>query len=220
MVVDEVYSNTVFAPPSAEEKDKTKSKGEEERGYKSVLNLYAPLPPHVHVCWGFSKIFGVAGWRVGVLVSENRRVLDAVSSLLHPHEASTDTLHGLAALLETPEFSRQFLRELHVGLSRSFHVLADFCARAGVPLLAPEAGLYALVDLRAYLPHPAGLEQEMCLWKQMLEATNVNLTPGQMMHCGEAGWFRVCFASQPPEVLAVALQRLTVFLSSLNAHNC
>jgi hypothetical protein len=119
VVVDEVYSNTVFAPPRAEEKDKTKSKGEEERGYKSVLNLYAPLPPHVHVCWGFSKIFGVAGWRVGVLVSENRRVLDAVSSLLHPHEASTDTLHGLAALLETPEFSRQFLRELHVGLLRS-----------------------------------------------------------------------------------------------------
>jgi 1-aminocyclopropane-1-carboxylate synthase len=49
----------------------------------------------------------------------------------------------------------------------------------------------------------------------MLEATNVNVTPGQMMHCGEAGWFRVCFASQPPEVLSVALQRLMVFLSSL-----
>ncbi len=36
--------------------------------FKSMLQLYNPLPPHVHVCWGFSKIFGVAGWRAGVLV--------------------------------------------------------------------------------------------------------------------------------------------------------
>ena len=36
--------------------------------------MYPELPAHVHVCWGMSKIFGIAGWRVGVLVSENTQV--------------------------------------------------------------------------------------------------------------------------------------------------
>ena len=40
----------------------------------SVPQMYPELPAHVHVCWGMSKIFGIAGWRVGVLVSENTQV--------------------------------------------------------------------------------------------------------------------------------------------------
>ena len=44
-----------------------------------------------------------------------------------------------------------------------------FLKKAGVPLIAPEAGLYALIDLHSYLPPPAGFEQEAWLWKRILE---------------------------------------------------
>ena len=88
VVADEVYSNTLL-------------EGAEENGFKSMLQLYSPLPAHVHVCWGFAKILGVAGWRVGLLISEsNAPVMDAFCSLLHPLEASTDTLHRSYTLRE------------------------------------------------------------------------------------------------------------------------
>lgn len=42
----------------------------------------------VHTIYGFSKDFGIAGARVGVLHSTNSDILQAVSSLLHFCEAS------------------------------------------------------------------------------------------------------------------------------------
>ena len=38
-----------------------------------------------------------------------------------------------------------------------------------------------------------GAEEED-LWRRLLEETNVNLTPGRVMHCPKPGLFRLCFA--------------------------
>ncbi|CAN0197204.1 unnamed protein product, partial [Laminaria digitata] len=39
-------------------------------------------------------------------------------------------------------------------------------------------------------------EAEATLWRQILDRTGVNLTPGDAFHCAEPGWFRLCFAYQ------------------------
>lgn len=53
-----------------------KAAGPEEGGrrgpFVSVAQLLGGrLGSHVHVLWGFSKDFGVSGFRVGVLLSQN-----------------------------------------------------------------------------------------------------------------------------------------------------
>ena len=58
-----------------------------------------------------------------------------------------------------------------------------------------------------------GFVEEDKLWHDILAATNVNLTPGRAMHCSQPGWFRVCFASQPPHELKIALARLAAYFA-------
>ena len=132
----------------------------------------------------------------------------------HTQQASTDTLHALAGVMEAPEFGHKFLLRLRQELQQAYMAVAGTCRHYSIPVITPQAGLYALLNLRAYLEAPGGLAEEEALWRDTLAKTKVNLTPGRAMHCPEPGWFRLCFASQPPPALAAALRRLDDYFST------
>ncbi|MBT8249310.1 MAG: aminotransferase class I/II-fold pyridoxal phosphate-dependent enzyme, partial [Acidimicrobiia bacterium] len=66
-------------------------------------------------------------------------------------------------------------------------------------------------DFRPFLEEPTW-EAESHLWRRFLEEANVNLTPGTSLRCGEPGFFRICFASQPSPVATEGIKRVGALL--------
>ncbi|CAN0402499.1 unnamed protein product, partial [Ectocarpus sp. 8 AP-2014] len=89
--------------------------------------------------------------------------------------------------------SSLFVRASQEGLRLAYMSLVNQLGRKGIMYQQAEAGLFVMLDLREYL-EVSSKEAEERLWRQMLERTKVNLTPGGAFHCVEPGWFRLCFA--------------------------
>jgi 1-aminocyclopropane-1-carboxylate synthase len=55
---------------------------------------------------------------------------------------------------------------------------------------------------------------EDALWREILDETNVNLTPGSACHVGEPGWMRLCFAAVPTDTAVEGIRRIGDVLRS------
>eukprot|EP00899_Mesostigma_viride_P019290 jgi/Mesvir1/27362/Mv07172-RA.1 len=79
-----------------------------------------------------------------------------------------------------------------------------------------------LADRLGTLHTPRGLvdPREMLLWHQLANDYRVLLTPGTDCHSRVPGWYRLCYASAPPDALAVGLARLTAFVADRLAALC
>eukprot|EP00752_Nemacystus_decipiens_P004326 g3951.t1 len=207
IIVDEVYANCVHRPNAS---------------YRSVGNLLmgsgtdgiVGMGNDVHVLYGLSKDLGVAGWRVGVLYSENTEVVAMVSKMAHTSQASSDTMDLVGHLFREPGFLDEYFGQHQAGLRTAYMSLVNQLGRKGIMYLQAEAGLFVMLDLREFLETPSK-EAEEKLWRQMLARTKVNLTPGGAFHCLEPGWFRLCFAYQPIDVVARAVDRIADFLEAV-----
>jgi len=56
-------------------------------------------------------------------------------------------------------------------------------------------------------------EAEERLWHHILDEANVNVTPGSACHVGEPGFMRICFATEPPDVVGTAIGRIASLLN-------
>ncbi|KAL6565969.1 acetyl-coenzyme A synthetase 2 [Orobanche hederae] len=67
------------------------------------------------------------------------------------------------------------------------------------------------MDLRTLLEEPT-FEEEMKLWRVIINDVKLNVSPGSSFHCHEPGWFRVCFANMDDQTMEVALRRIRMFV--------
>jgi aspartate/methionine/tyrosine aminotransferase len=190
-VFDEVYALSVFG----------------DRRFTSVAERLPALGERVHIVWAFSKDFGMSGLRSGVLVSENQEVLNGVAAQAYWASTPGDTQFALNTLLNDTDWLRGYLAEMPRRLAGSYRVTTEALDRARIPHLPSEAGFFLLIDLRGWLPEPTWAAED-ALWRQILEETNVNLTPGSTCRIVEPGFFRLCFAAEPPEAVEAAVRRI------------
>ena len=119
---------------------------------------------------GFSKTYGVTGWRVGYALGEAALVqrLAAAHTLLCAC-APTPLQHALVAALELPD-------AFYVDLNRSFErrrdLLCSALSAAGLPPRASQGGYFVLADLER-LGGPGGRDATM----RLLERTGVAAVP-------------------------------------------
>ncbi|CAN0364642.1 unnamed protein product, partial [Ascophyllum nodosum] len=202
VVVDEVYANSVHRPHAT---------------FRSVGSLAAdgcPMGDDVHLVYGLSKDFGVAGWRMGVLYSENKEVVSTLTKMVRTtSQASSDTMDKVGRLFRSPGFLEGYIAQHQEGLRAAYMSLVNELGRRGIMHLQAEAGLFAMVDLREFL-EDSSKEAEARLWREILDRTGVNLTPGGALHCADPGWFRLCFAYQKIDVVSRAVTRMADFLQN------
>ena len=179
-----------------------------ESSYVPVVSAVDEIGSDIHEIWGFSKDFAMSGIRCGVMTSNNAEVLDAIRGIAYWSAVSGDTQHLLAGMLNDEEWSATFVETMQKRLAESYRATTGALKVAGIPYMEAEAGLFLIVDLRQYLDEPKW-EAEDRLWRRMLDKANVNLTPGSACRISEPGFFRICFATEPPEVVAKAITRLT-----------
>ncbi|HMJ09819.1 MAG TPA: aminotransferase class I/II-fold pyridoxal phosphate-dependent enzyme [Polyangiaceae bacterium] len=191
LVMDEIYALSVFG----------------QQGFISAASLRPLLGERVHIVWAFSKDFGMSGARVGVLVSENEAVIEAVSSLSYWACCSGPTQHLLGSMIADEPWVDAYLDSMRRRLQRAYDEVCLALDEFQIPYFPASAGFFVLLDLRRFLASPTW-EGEHALWQRILQGVNVNLTPGAACRVGEPGFMRLCFAGIETPTLLHAVRAL------------
>jgi aspartate/methionine/tyrosine aminotransferase len=191
VVFDEIYALSVFG----------------DQPFISCASVLPSLGEHVHIVWAFSKDFAASGLRCGVLVSENQGLLQAVDGLSYWACCSGDTQYLLAQLISDNDWIDTYIATNQDRLRDAYTCATRALDEQEISYLPAESGFFILCDLRRYLGEVTW-QAEARLWRRFLDRANVNLTPGAACHNGEPGFMRLCYASNPPEVVAEGIRRL------------
>jgi len=172
VIVDEIYAESLL--PAAE--------------HASALRLASE---RCHVVYGFAKDFGLSGYKVGVLHSENEAVIRAAQAGCYFYTVSASVQRQLGNLLRHKRLGA-FLHGMRERLAAAH---AQTCSRleACGAICHPMQGSIVLwLDLRPFLAR-SSFAAERALFDQIFKECRVNLPPGQAFHCSEPGWFRLCY---------------------------
>ncbi|XP_062208365.1 1-aminocyclopropane-1-carboxylate synthase 5-like [Phragmites australis] len=207
LISDEIYSGSVFAAPDLV----SVAELVESRARRGDIGI----AERVHIVYSLSKDLGLPGFRVGVVYSYNDAVVTTARRMSSFTLVSSQTQKTLAAMLSDAAFADAYIRTNRERLrERHDHIVAGL-ARAGVPCLRGNTGLFVWMDMRRLLGE-ATVAGELRLWDRMLHEVKLNISPGSSCHCSESGWFRVCFANMSLATLDVALARMSRFMESWN----
>ncbi|RZC71069.1 hypothetical protein C5167_034230 [Papaver somniferum] len=200
LVCDEIYAATVFEKPDfvsiSEVVEETKECNRDL----------------IHVLSSLSKDMGLPGFRVGIIYSYNKSVVNCARKMSSFGLVSTQTQHFVASLLSDDEFVDRFLSESSKRLAKRHNMLTRGLKEVGIGSLKSNAGLFFWMDLRSLLKEPT-LGAEMSLWRVIINDVKLNVSPGSSFQCSEAGWFRVCFANMDDETVEIALGRIRKFVA-------
>jgi 1-aminocyclopropane-1-carboxylate synthase len=186
-----------------------------DHGFQSVIRILDNnLGNDVHFLWALSKDFGSSGLRIGFLYSQNQMFVEALgnlnifSGISHPMQVIT------AELLTDDAFVDAFLDEARHRLSLSYGICVTKLEEMVIPFIPAEAGLFVYIDLSSLLPSKT-FEGEDRLCNLITEYARVVLTPGQSQRERTPGMFRLCYAWVSPEVLEIAMERLSKLVGKL-----
>ena len=196
VVFDEIYALSVYG----------------ESPFTSCAQVISELGDAVHIVWAFSKDFGASGLRCGVLVSENRKLLEAVDALAYWACCSSHTQYLLGEMISDDVWVDDYLARNRAALGDAYGRVAAALDEARIPYFPATAGCFFLLDLRAHLTEPTW-QAEHALWRQLLDGADVNLTPGHACRNAEPGLLRLCFAGVAPEAAVEGVRRIAAVLS-------
>ena len=203
-VVDEIYALSVHRP--------------REGGFESVVRVLGnELGDDVHLLYGLSKDFGASGFRVGMLYTQNTLLLASLSNLNIFSGISHPMQMVLAEILTDDDFLDGFLDDCRGMLLWSHTICVRKLDEMVVPYVPAAAGLSVYVDLSALLPERSW-EGERRLAQLIERAARVVLTPGECMSERVPGKFRLCYSWVLPEVLEIAMERLSFLVKKIRRH--
>ena len=186
-------------------------------GFQSIIKvLDNKLGTDVHMVWGLSKDFGASGLRVGVLYSQNEMFMQALlaSNISIFSCVSGPIQYVVSELLTDDTFVDHFLQESRDRLRRSYEICVLKLEEMVVPYVPAEAGLFVYIDLSSLLPQKT-FEWERKLSHLIFNYARIVLTPGESQHEKTPGMFRICYAWVSPDVLEIAMERLSRLITKI-----
>ncbi|NNL47165.1 MAG: aminotransferase class I/II-fold pyridoxal phosphate-dependent enzyme [Acidimicrobiia bacterium] len=192
-VIDEIYALSVFG----------------DGNFVSASTF--PMGDFVHIVWAFSKDFAVSGLRCGVLYTQNEQIRAFAQTVAYWQAVSGDTQHVLGELIADTAWVDGFIAENQRRLRAAYRAATEALDEIQIDYIPSSAGFFLVADFRPFLEEPTWAA-ESHLWRRILEEANVNLTPGTSLRCGEPGFFRICFASQPSPVATEGIKRVGALL--------
>jgi aspartate/methionine/tyrosine aminotransferase len=194
-IVDEIYALSTLK--------------KDNHGFKSVVRvLENNLGNDVHMLWALSKDFGASGFRVGILYSQNQDFLEALGNLSIFSGVSQPIQMAVAEMLTDDQWVDGFLETARARLSASYEICLAKLEEMVVPFIPAEAGIFIYIDLSSLLPEKT-FEGEARLSDIMVQYARIVLTPGESQRERTPGMFRICYAWVSPDVLEIAMERLS-----------
>jgi aspartate/methionine/tyrosine aminotransferase len=186
----------------------------EGHGFQSIIRaLDNQLGTDVHMVWAASKDIGSSGMRYGVLYSQNELLLKALASPAVFSCVSGPIQYLVSELLTDDVFVDNFLDESRRRLLYNYNICTRKLEEMVLPFIPAEAGIFVYVDFSSLLPEPT-FEWEEKLSELMFQV-RVVLTPGESQRDTTPGMFRICYAWVTPEVLEIAMERLSKLVAKL-----
>ncbi|CAN6539731.1 unnamed protein product [Malus baccata var. baccata] len=165
-----------------------------------------------HIVYSLSKDFGLPGFRVGMLYSNNLTVVSAATKMPSFGLISSQTQYMLSEMLKDKKFRTNYMEGNQKRLKERKEMLVCGLKGAGIRCLESNAGLFCWVDMRHLRSNTFEAEKE--LFFRVVCEFGLNISPGASCHCSEPGWFRACFANMSEETLTVAMQRVHSLVDS------
>jgi 1-aminocyclopropane-1-carboxylate synthase len=113
-----------------------------------------------------------------------------------------------AEMLTDNIFVDAFLDESRDRLVYSYRLCVTKLEEMVIPYIPAEAGMFVYADFSSLLQTKT-FEEERRLCAVMVEFAKIVLTPGESQHEEKPGMMRICYAWVSPEVLAIAMERLS-----------
>lgn len=198
LVSDEIYACSVFdsGDPNA-------------TTFTSVLSIDSTNlidPELLHVTYGLSKDFGVAGLRLGAIITRSKPVLRAIETVMRFHNPSGASLAIGIAMLEDRKWCREFIESSRKKLAKAYKHVTRRLVDIGVEYLpGSNVGFFIWVDLSPYLSRSLSSEDAEFALAKKLRDHGVFLHPREE-HSLHPGWFRIVY-TQDPRTVTEGLKR-------------
>lgn len=192
LICDEIYMMSVY---------------DENVDFKSVLSLksYLKHSDKIHVVWGFSKDFGLSGFRCGVAITKNVDLQSALTSVGYYTSVPTATQYILEELITDETWLNKMKSINHSRLRKSRDLVTQHLQKLDIPYIYPTSGLFLWMNLSNYLLSD-DKQAEIDMFNNLMEV-GLYLVPGFAFECIEHGWFRIIFAHDL-DILNIAFNRL------------
>jgi aspartate/methionine/tyrosine aminotransferase len=208
LIVNEIYGLSLIdtSRPALE------SDYSEARSFRSFANIMAQKQSEfLHLWYAFSKDLGISGFRVGLVHSLNKRLLQAYENLNLTHAISNHTQWVLQLLLSDVEFMTGYVARNQERLTDAYATVVESLRGLGIPYVPSRGSHFVWADFSAFLARDSA-EAELEFWRRLFESTGILLTPGVGFGHSKAGMFRIVFPCVSKEGLNLAMDRLAGFV--------
>ncbi len=202
-IVDEIFALSTHKNPD---------------NFQSIIKILDnQLNTDVHFLWGMSKDFGATGFRFAMLYTQNMHLLQALANLNIFSGVPNPMQMIVAEMLIDDEFVDSFLEESRRRLVSSYIICVHKLNEMVVPHVHAEAGIFVYVDFSSLLPEQT-FEGEARFAALIEEVACVVMTPGYSQRDCKPGMFRLCYSWVSPEVLRIAMERLSYVVLQIRRH--
>ena len=192
LIVDEIYMQSVY---------------DEKTSFTNVLALKDIMKyrDNVHVVWGFSKDFGLSGFRCGMAITHNKELQSALGSMGYYTSVPTITQYVFEQLITDPVWLEKLSAKYCERLSACSKCVIEELKNSNIEYICPSGGIFIWVNFSKYLKSPKK-ESEMNFFNTLMDS-GIYVVPGSAFECKEPGWFRILISNNV-EVLKIAIQRI------------
>lgn len=155
---------------------------------------YKEIADRVFTINGFSKSFGMTGWRIGYMTVPPDQCKNINTLLQHINTNVTSFIQkGLTGIYD---IDRSFLSSYNSHLKKMADYITGELNASGLNVVKPQGGLFCFVDVSA-----KGLKSD-AFATALLEEQNVAVTPGIAFGDNWDNFVRISFAGKEEEILA------------------
>jgi len=201
-IFDEIYANSVY--------------GNDE--FNSVTRVTGnDMGDYVHALFGMSKDFGLSGYRIGFIYTQNKELMSAINMQSYFCAISCQTQTTIGGLLSDAPFIDSFIKENNEKLKHLSTKLLGELQAGGIRCVVPSAGFFIFLNLSELMEEDT-VECEKKLWMSLFNESKVLFTPGFACHSEENGWFRCCFAAVDEDAMMEGCRRIIDFVNARRRH--
>ncbi|XP_033760388.1 probable inactive 1-aminocyclopropane-1-carboxylate synthase-like protein 2 [Pecten maximus] len=182
--------------------------------FTSVLSMNIPDLDKTHFIWGFSKDFGLSGFRCGVVYSHDESVVSHLQKIAMFSAIPAPTQMLINGILSDTDWMKDTYFPTYYARAKETHRLVkDVLDEFNIPTAySGQNVIFFWMNLSKFLEEKT-TQEERKLFNKFMEA-GLYICPGTEMLCHVPGWFRLVY-TLPKQEVQEGLRRFRAVLKDI-----